>query len=126
MITRSQKLVLEVLQSQARPLSAQEIFLELRGRAHTVGLATVYRALDVLRTEGTLQSVNLHDNQAYYQLAASDGHSHHHLICTECRKVLPLPHCPVGNLESQLSQQYGFAIEYHVLDFYGVCGECRR
>ena len=123
--TRNQKLILEVLEHRSQPLSAQEIFLELRNANHTVGLATVYRVLDALRNEGKLQAVNLGDQQTYYQVLPSNGHNRHHLICTECRRVVPLPDCPVEDLEAQLSSQYQFAIEYHVLDFYGICAECR-
>ncbi len=123
--TRNQKLILEVLEHRSQPLSAQEIFLELRNANHTVGLATVYRVLDALRNEGKLQSVNLGDQQTYYQVLPSNGHNRHHLICTQCRQVVPLPGCPVGELEAQLSDQYQFVIEYHVLDFYGTCAQCR-
>ncbi|MGQ9837883.1 MAG: Fur family transcriptional regulator [Cyanobacteriota bacterium] len=123
--TRNQKLILEVLQHRSQPLSAQEIFLELRNANHTIGLATVYRILDALRNEGKLQSVNLGDLQTYYQVLPSNGHTRHHLICTECRQVIPLPGCPLGDLQSQLSRQYQFLIEYHVLDFYGTCAQCR-
>ncbi len=123
--TRNQKLILEVLEQRSQPLSAQEIFLELRNANHTVGLATVYRVLDALRNEGKLQAVNLGDQQTYYQVLPSNGHNRHHLICTECRRVVPLPDCPVGDLEEQLASRYQFVIEYHVLDFYGTCAECR-
>ncbi|MFS8775248.1 transcriptional repressor [Synechococcus sp. W65.1] len=123
--TRNRKLILEVLEQSERPLSAQEIFLKLRNANHTVGLATVYRVLEALRNEGKLQAVHLGDQQTYYQLLPSNGHSRHHLICTECRRVVPLPDCPVGDLEEQLASRYQFVIEYHVLDFYGICAECR-
>ncbi|MEN9203804.1 MAG: transcriptional repressor [Thermostichus sp. DG_1_6_bins_120] len=123
--TRNQKLILEVLQHHSQPLSAQDIFLQLRNANHSVGLATVYRVLDTLRNEGKLQSINLGDPQVYYQVLPSNGHNRHHLICTQCRQVIPLSGCPVGDLEAQLSRQYQFVIEYHVLDFYGTCAQCR-
>lgn len=124
--TRGQQAVLEILQQRSQPLSAQEIFMELRESNRPVGLATVYRALGSLKDEGILQQVDLEDSQAYYQLVPQDRHSRHHLICTHCRKVVPLSSCPVGPLEVQLSQQYDFAIERHVLDFYGTCSDCRN
>lgn len=123
--TRNRQLILEVLEQSERPLSAQEIFLKLRNANHTVGLATVYRVLEALRNEGKLQAVHLGDQQTYYQLLPSNGHSRHHLICTECRRVVPLSGCPVGDLEEQIASRYQFVIEYHVLDFYGICAECR-
>ncbi len=123
--SRNQKLILELLQHQSQPLSAQEIFLELRNANHNVGLATVYRILETLRTEGKLQTIHLGDPQTYYQLLPSNGHNRHHLICTQCRQVIPLPNCPIGDWEEQLSRQYHFVIDYHVLDFYGTCARCR-
>ena len=116
---------MEILQRRSQPLSAQDIFLELRDSDRPVGLATVYRALGTLKDGGHLQEVDFGDNQSYYQLAPQDNHSRHHLICTQCRKVLPLGCCPIAELEASLSKQYDFAIERHVLDFYGICAECQ-
>jgi Fur family ferric uptake transcriptional regulator len=124
--TRSQQLILDMLRGSSQPLSAQEIFVESRKSNATVGLATIYRALESLRSQGHLQAVNLGDGQAYYQLLPSSGHTRHHLICTECRQVIPLSVCPVHDLEDELSSQYDFVIDYHVLDFYGTCSKCRR
>ncbi|MDX2271448.1 MAG: transcriptional repressor [Cyanobacteriota bacterium] len=124
--TRSQKVILEILRQHTQPMSAQEIFVELRkNSAQSVGLATVYRALESLHNDGQLQEVNLGDHQAYYQLLPSSGHNRHHLICTNCRQVVPLSSCPVRDLEQQLSSKYEFVIDYHVLDFYGTCAACR-
>lgn len=123
--TRGQQAVLDVLKHRSQPLSAQDIFLALRESDRPVGLATVYRAISSLKDGGDLQEVDLGDSQSYYQLAAHDHHSHHHLICTKCRKVVPLSCCPLGDLETSLSKEYDFAINRHVLDFYGVCAECR-
>jgi Fur family ferric uptake transcriptional regulator len=118
-------MILELLQNRTQPLSAQEIFVELRNCQKTVGLATVYRALEALLAEGKLQVVNLGDHQTYYQILPSSGHNRHHLICTHCRRVVPLSICPVHDLETELSGQHDFVIEYHVLDFYGTCADCR-
>ncbi len=124
--TRGEQAVLDVLDGRSQPLSAQEIFMQLRESDRPVGLATVYRAITSLKDGGFLQQLDLEDNQAYYQLAAQSNHSSHHLICTSCRKVLPLSSCPVSALERQLSEEYDFQIERHVLDFYGVCSTCRE
>ena len=124
--TRGEQAVLDVLGGRSQPLSAQEIFMKLRESDRPVGLATVYRAIASLKDGGFLQQLDLEDNQAYYQVAAKSSHSSHHLICTSCRKVMPLPSCPVSRLERQLSEEYDFQIERHVLDFYGVCAACRE
>lgn len=124
-LTRSQQTILDLLLERSQPMSAQEIFVQLRQHQQRVGLATVYRALEALRNSGQLQVVDLGENQSYYQVLPSDGHTQHHLICTQCRRVIPLPDCPVHDLEEQLSHQHDFVIDYHVLEFYGICAECR-
>jgi Fur family ferric uptake transcriptional regulator len=120
--TKGQQAVLEILGSNEHLLSAQEIYVELRATEHPVGLATVYRALESLVAEGKLQTINL-EGQAYYQVAQS-SHSRHHLVCLQCKKVIPIAGCPVGELERQLSSRHAFAIDYHVLDFFGTCAQC--
>ncbi len=124
-LTRNQQVVLKFLEQQPQPLSAQDIFTHLRGEGHRIGLATVYRALETLQGEGHLQTINLGDHQSHYQVVPQNGHSRHHLICISCHKVIPLSTCPVEILEDKLSKDYNFAIDYHVLDFYGTCETCR-
>lgn len=114
-----------ILSQRQQPMSAQEIFIASRQQRQQMGLATVYRGLENLCNEGKLQQIDLGDNQSYYYLLPKDGHSRHYLICTECRTVVALGGCPVEDLENRLSKQYNFVIERHVLDFYGVCAQCR-
>ncbi|MEN9205310.1 MAG: transcriptional repressor [Thermostichales cyanobacterium BF4_bins_65] len=123
--SRSLQQILDTLSRHQQPMSAQEIFVALRGQQQSLGLATIYRGIETLCNEGKLQQIHLGDNQAYYYLLPHDGHNRHYLICTECRSVIALSSCPVEDLENRLSKQYNFVIERHVLDFYGVCARCR-
>jgi Fur family transcriptional regulator, ferric uptake regulator len=122
--TRGQRTVLDILEGKEHLISAQEIYALLRNTPQEVGLATVYRALEILVVKGEVQAISMGDQQTYYQLHKHTRHGSHHLICTSCRHVVPLPSCPVGELEKQLSQQHHFAITYHVLDFFGLCRAC--
>ncbi|BAC88724.1 Fur family transcriptional regulator [Gloeobacter violaceus] len=124
-LTKGQQAVLEALASSKRPLCAQDIYLQLRGTEQEVGLATVYRSLEALLADDRIQIIDVRDNQAHYLMGRAN-HSQHHLICLSCKRVVPLDHCPVSALEQHLSQDHEFQIAYHVLDFYGTCGECRQ
>ena len=53
--TRSQKRILNFLQTVNRAISAQDIYVELRSQNQGMSLATVYRALEALKREGALQ-----------------------------------------------------------------------
>jgi Fur family ferric uptake transcriptional regulator len=46
--SRSQKIILNLLQQLQQEIDAQDLYLELRGQGKKIGLAKVYRALKTL------------------------------------------------------------------------------
>ncbi len=58
--TRSQEKIIRLLQILNRAVSAQDLYIELRRRKQDLGLATVYRSLEVLtpRTNTSKDSVD--------------------------------------------------------------------
>jgi Fur family transcriptional regulator, ferric uptake regulator len=120
--TRSQDRILDYLKQIDRAVSAQDLYSELRqGSQASLGLATVYRALDGLKKEGAVQVRTLVTGESLYSLIQADRH---HMTCLQCGDTIELDCCPVHALEKQLSQQYEFKITYHVLEFFGVCPRC--
>ncbi len=119
--TRSQAQIIQVLKSLNYAISAQDLYLELKHRDQPLGLATVYRALDALKVQGTVKSVTLTGGKALYSLISQDQH---HLNCVECGKSLPINECPVHHLEKQLEQTHHFQVYYHTLEFFGRCHQC--
>lgn len=120
--TRSQKKVLDVLKSLDRAISAQDLYIELRNREQSMGLATVYRSLEALKLEGTIQARTLPNGEALYSLVQADRH---HLTCLQCGRSIPIEECPVHDLEDELNQVYKFKIYYHMLEFFGLCKQCQ-
>lgn len=119
--TRSQKRILNFLQSVNRAISAQDIYVELRSQNQGMSLATVYRALEALKREGALQVRMLPNGESLYSSVHQDKH---HLTCLECGKSISLDKCPVQELETQLHNSYKFKIFYHTLEFFGLCNQC--
>jgi Fur family ferric uptake transcriptional regulator len=64
------------------------------------------------------------DGKARYELTG-DGHRHH-LICTNCRKMIPIDTCPLKSLEKDVGEKTNFDITGHRLEIYGVCPECKK
>jgi Fur family transcriptional regulator, ferric uptake regulator len=109
-----------------RSVSAQDLYAELRHPDKTtggksMGLATVYRALDGLKKEGAVQVRTLTTGESLYSLIQEDRH---HLTCLQCGGTIELDSCPVHALEKKFSEQYKFKINYHVLEFFGLCKSC--
>lgn len=122
-LTRSQERVLHLLQKMNQAISAQSIYTELRGDRQTIGLATVYRSLEVLKLQGLVKSLTLPNGEAVYSVMPADRH---HLNCLNCGVSLPIDSCPIHELGAQLHQAHNFQIYYHTLEFFGLCPLCQN
>lgn len=120
--TRNQERIIEILKSLDRSISAQDLYVEMRNRDISMGLATVYRSLEALKLEGVVQSRTLAGGEALYSMIQEDRH---HLTCLQCGNSVPIDECPVHDLEDQLNQSYKFKIYYHMLEFFGLCTQCQ-
>lgn len=121
-LTANQRLVLQVLQKQTEPISAQSLFTKLR-ETTKIGLATVYRALDALKLAGFIQHQATMTGELLYQTLEQDQHA---LTCLQCGESFPIQGCPVKELEKTLKNKYSFRIYYHTLEFFGLCELCAK
>jgi Fur family ferric uptake transcriptional regulator len=121
--TRSQERILNLLISLNRGVSAQDIYVELRNRDQSMGLATVYRSLEALKLEGSVQVRTLGNGESLYSCVQRDQH---HLTCLNCGASIAIDECPVHQLESELEDSHQFKIYYHTLEFFGLCDRCSK
>ena len=120
--TRSQEKILSLLKSLSRPISAQDLYVELRNQQHNIGLATVYRGLEALKLEGVVRVRTLSNGESLYNLVQRDRH---YLTCLNCDRSIPIEECPVTQLEQRLQQSHQFKVYYHTLEFFGLCDRCQ-
>ncbi len=119
--TESRKIILEVFEKTHEPMTAEEIFLLTRQR-HELNFSTVYRTLSTLTEKGIILKNVGGDGKAYFQIN-SNKHSHY-LVCSDCRKRIPIDGCPLEEIGQNLVKQTGFHITGHNLEFIGECPEC--
>lgn len=120
--TRSQANIVHVLKSLNHPISAQDLYVEMKSRDLGLGLATVYRSLEALKLEGEVQVRQLPNGEAVYSLVHEDQH---HLTCVNCGKSFLIDQCPVHDLEEKLETSHQFKVYYHTLEFFGLCHLCQ-
>ncbi len=121
--TRSQNQVLELLKQLKDAISAQDLYLQMRQQPVSMGLATIYRALESLKLEGAVQVRTLSSGESLYSLAQADTH---HLTCVRCGLSTEMKECPVHGLETHLTESHHFQIFYHTLEFFGLCEQCQE
>jgi Fur family ferric uptake transcriptional regulator len=90
-----------------------------------IGLVTVYRTLEVLAELGLICEIHAGGNCRSYLMRRPSEH-HHHLVCSDCGKVIDFTDCDLGELEHRLSRETSFKISGHLLEFLGQCRKCRE
>ena len=130
-VTNQRLLVLEVLADHRDThMTAEDIYDLVKEDYPEIGLATIYRTLQLLLNMQFVDRINLDDGCIRYeigdQLSGESKHHHHHLICKTCGKVLPFRHDLLDDLERQIEEETGFHVLDHELKFYGQCKECLR
>lgn len=103
-------------------VSAQTLHAALKDGGSTVGLATVYRALADLETEGEADSLQK-DGESLYR-ACTPGTHHHHLICRNCGTTVEIAADAVEAWAQDVAAQHGFTQPRHVVDVFGYCPAC--
>ena len=117
--------VVELLARQDCCLSAQEIFDELRDGGRKVGIASVYRALDVLTGARLVQKLDMGDGIARYEPLHAGGGHHHHLVCDRCGAVQAFEDDELEAALDRLAGRHGFAVSEHDVVLRGACPDCR-
>jgi Fur family ferric uptake transcriptional regulator len=114
--------VLALLAQQDCCLSAQEIHDELR-RGKPVGLASVYRALDVLAQLKLVHRIDV-DGVACYEPADPSGDHHHHAICDRCGRLDAFEDAEIERLLHHVGERLGYDVGAHDVVLRGACPAC--
>jgi Fur family ferric uptake transcriptional regulator len=123
-LTRQRVIVAEALASARRALSAQELYERIKTAHPSLGRATVYRALEAQVQDGMASRFERDGHVSAY--VACDAEHHHHLVCTRCQRVEDIHETVVGPMLATVGRRHDFQVDHAALDFYGLCGSCRR
>ncbi|WP_346887292.1 Fur family transcriptional regulator [Clostridium sp. UBA1056] len=115
----------EIIKNEGSHLTTEEIYDLVKVNCPEIGLATVYRTVQLLEDMGVLYKLDLDDGCNRYELCDEDeSHQHHHLICQNCGKVIEVEGDLLEELEQGIEKKYNFKIKNHSLKFYGICDNC--
>ena len=119
--TKQLSVILAILKSQDRPIAAPDLLKAAQKRAPSLNKTTVYRTLDRLVNEGSVEAVMLREGVLHYELKAEEEHHHHHFVCSKCEKIYCIEGC-VANIDQLLPK--GFVLESHEVTLRGLCKGC--
>ncbi len=123
-LTPQRRVVIQAIASNQEHLTPTAIYEKVHQGQPNIGLVTIYRTLELLAKLKLICELHSGDSCRSYTISAP-GH-HHHLICSNCGKVVDFPSCELEEVQQSLSKQTGFRIDGHLLEFIGLCQACQK
>lgn len=116
-----------LIENEADHLSAEDVYLKSERKAPEIGLATVYRTLELLADLKVVDKVSFGDGVSRFDLRKEGSkHFHHHLVCMECGRVDEIEEDLLPQVEERVENEYNFKILDHRLTFHGICETCQK
>lgn len=120
--TRARDLVLNILDSQISPITAEEIFEKITD--DTIDLSTIYRTLKLFTDNNMAKKEILNDGKSYYSIMKNE---HMHILeCVKCHEKIFLNECPFHNINKEIKKNTGFEINDQNVVLYGICKNCNQ
>jgi len=123
--TKHRTAILNILEKTDQPIAVEQIFCELKSKNISINLSTVYRILEALTDKDIVTKITITgDSRALYE--CNKMIHRHYLVCTQCKKIIDINHCPLEAYEKAIEKETNFKISGHKLDIYGFCPECQK
>lgn len=121
--TKAQSAVWSALGGVTTFVSAQDLYAQLRSQGQTVGLTTVYRALQALADAGDVDVLRTATGEVTYRRCGSEQH-HHHLVCRSCGRAVEVAAPALERWVATTATAHGYVIDGHTLEITGTCRRC--
>lgn len=130
-VTTQRITILEVLQCRPdKHLTAEEIYECVREKYPEIGLATVYRTIQLFSELNLIDKLVLDDGYVRYEIGNNNeedrSHHHHHLICLNCGSVLTFEGDLLETLEDRIQKSLDFKVVDHEVKLFGYCSNCKK
>ncbi len=118
-MTRYAEKILGIINASTDHMTAEQIFLKIKGEEPKIVLASVYNNLNALVKAGRIRVVALDGETDRYDKIDK----HDHLICARCGKLADFE---FADLTPLLSQQLCSGVFKYDLKVFYECPECRN
>ncbi|MBZ7987645.1 Fur family transcriptional regulator [Campylobacter canadensis] len=90
----------------------------------SIGIATVYRTLNLLEESGMVTSISLGAEGKKFELANKPHHDH--MICKTCGKIIEFQDDTIENRQIKIAKEHNFKLSSHLMQLYGTCSDCQK
>ncbi len=122
-LTPQRQAILDIINASHRHWDADELARAMSDAGQSIGIATVYRGLAALESQGLIDSIQLADKKRY---ESADKAHHDHMVCTECGHIEEFSHQTIEQLQLAAAEEKGFTLTGHQLVMFGLCRQCNQ
>lgn len=123
-LTNQRRLIVQEFFQPEAHWTAEELYQKVRKADPSIGQATVYRTLNLLRDAKLARELRFSNDVTIFEPRTSGNH-HDHLICEECGKTMAVLDERIEELQTELARKHGFEPTSHRMYLYGICADCQ-
>jgi Fur family transcriptional regulator, ferric uptake regulator len=123
-ITKVRKQLVEYILNQHEHWSVQDLAEAAQRDLPGVGIATIYRTVNLLVAEGSLTRTIVDRGLARFEVTPSEHHDH--LSCVLCGKIVEFENAQIEKLQEKIAEELGFKLTDHRMELFGECKDCRK
>ena len=121
-MNKSEIKVISVLERVGGFASAQQLHQLLLRNGESIGLTSVYRALQSLVDDKIVDQLRKDDGEAIYRLCGETHH--HHLVCRSCGSTVEIEGSALEKWAKAMAEEYGYREVGHLAEVFGICRSC--
>lgn len=124
--TNQREIVLKTLFEENSHYTPEDLYMIIKKRYPdiNVGIATVYRTLNLLETSDVITSITFGTNGKKYEL---NSQSHHdHMICDYCGEIIEFHDQEIEKRQLSIAKKHGFKLKNHIMQLHGICSKCQE
>ncbi|MBO7155512.1 MAG: transcriptional repressor [Campylobacter sp.] len=124
--TKQREVLLQTLYNNSEHFTPEQLYLHIKERhpGLNVGIATVYRSLNLLEESGMVTSISFGAQGKKFELANKPHHDH--MICRQCGVIVEFEDQIIEKRQLAIAKEHGFKLTGHIMQLYGVCSECNK
>ena len=103
-------------------IGIEDLYERVRKEHSKIGIATVYRTLNLLVDSGLALKRDFDTGAVTYERRPEEHHDH--LICSSCKKVIEFHNEKIEKLQDKVAAKHGFELTFHKMELYGLCSKC--
>jgi Fur family ferric uptake transcriptional regulator len=123
--SKQREQILEIFLKTEEHPTINDLYDLVKKKYPKIGLATVYRTLEVISEAGLARKVDLGSGIKRYEHKYKHEH-HDHLICEQCGRIIEVKSPEIEKLQARLAKSHKFSATRHRMEIFGLCKNCNR